>query len=337
MALSRADWPITAALLQFDGVRADGSRAQDAPQSEWLSVFREVADAGFTHVDLTDGWVRAGDLDSARLEELKAAYMEAGLEAPAISAIRRSVIDAEHGDENLAYSHRTLDAAAQLGVGVVSFGLHQALTPEQQHQLWFWTVDGHKDPEGDKAMWSKAVDRLTELGRHAADLGIVMTLEMYEDTYLGTGDSAVQLVRDIGLYNVGLNPDIGNLVRLHRPIESWRELLHKVLPYTNYWHVKNYFRDEDPERGTYVALPAPMELGIINYRQAVKEAISFGFQGMFCTEHYGGDGLSVSATNRDYLRRILPESSDYDVPASLVAQNAGDVAAHVAGTSNAAS
>jgi len=24
-----------------------------------------------------------------------------------------------------------------------------------------------------------------------------------------------------------------------------------------------------------------------------------------CVEHYGGDGLSVSASNRDYLRRIL--------------------------------
>jgi sugar phosphate isomerase/epimerase len=336
MALSRTDWPITAALLQFDGVRADGTRAQDAPQSEWAQVFSEVAGAGFSHVDLTDGWVRPGDLEPARLDELKAAYTGAGLEAPAISAIRRSVIDAEHGDQNLAYSHRTLDAAAHLGVGVVSFGLHQALTPEQQRQLWFWAVEGHKDPEGDRAMWAKAVDRLAELGRHAAELGIVMTLEMYEETYLGTGDSAVQLVRDIGLYNVGLNPDIGNLVRLHRPIESWRELLHKVLPYTNYWHVKNYFRDEDPARGTVVALPAPMELGIINYRQAVQEAISFGFQGMFCTEHYGGDGLSVSATNREYLRRILPETGDYDVPASLVAQRPADIAQHVTSALGAA-
>ena len=36
-------------------------------------------------------------------------------------------------------------------------------------------------------------------------------------------------------------------------------------------------------------------------------AIDSGFRGAFCTEHYGGDGLSVSATNREYLRRILPK------------------------------
>jgi len=32
------------------------------------------------------------------------------------------------------------DAAARLGIKVVSFGLHQALTPEQKKQLWFWTT-----------------------------------------------------------------------------------------------------------------------------------------------------------------------------------------------------
>ena len=131
---------------------------------------------------------------------------------------------------------------------------------------------------------------------------------MYEDTYLGTADSSVQLVQDIGLANVGLNPDLGNLIRLHRPIEDWREMVAKTLPYSNYWHMKNYIRDEDVARDTYVAMPAPMESGLINYREAFKVALSVGFQGILCTEHYGGDGLSVTASNQDYLRRhVLPE------------------------------
>jgi sugar phosphate isomerase/epimerase len=330
MPFSRADWPIAAALLPFPGVAADGAPEQDAPGARWLDVFTEVADAGFELVDLTDSWVRPGDLDEARLVELKAAYTEAGLRAPAISVIRRSVIHARDGLDNLAYSHRTLDAAAALGVEVVSFGLHQELTSRQREQLWFWTVEGHRDPVDDAATWDLAVSRLRELGRHAAELGILVSLEMYEDTYLGTGDLAVRLVEDIGLDTVGLNPDIGNLVRLHRPVEDWRELLRKVLPYTNYWHVKNYFRDEDVARGLYVALPAPLELGVINYRQAIREAVSAGFQGVLCTEHYGGDGLSVSATNREYLRRVLPASPDYEPPRSRVAQRASAVDTAVA-------
>ncbi len=321
MSYTAENWPITAALLQFPGTRADGTTAQDAPASEWQQVFEEVADAGFVNADLTDSWVRPGDLSPARLDDLQAAAANAGIGLPAISAIRRSVIEEGNWEDNLAYTHRTLDAAAHLGCEVVSIGLHQALTTAQREQLWFWTVGGHKDPVGDRDTWNNAVTRIREVGRHAADLGLLVSLEMYEDTYLGTADSSVQLVQDVALPNVGLNPDIGNLIRLHRPIEDWREMLHKTLPYANYWHVKNYLRDEDLARDHFVAMPAPMESGLISYREAFQFAISVGFQGIVCTEHYGGDGLSVTAANQEYLRRhVLPKRDGYALGASLVAQ-----------------
>lgn len=320
MVYTADTWPITAALLQFPHQGADGVTMQEAEPSVWEGVFREVQDAGFDNVDFFDSWLRPGDLSSQRLDELKLAADNVGIGAPAISAIRRSVIDEQDWEANLAYSHRTLEAAAQLGCEVVSFGLHQPLTPEQKKQLWFWTVEGHKDPQ-DPEVWQKAVDRLRELGNHAADLGLLMSLEMYEDTYVGTGDSAVRLIEDIGLPNVGLNPDLGNLVRLHRPIEPVQELIAKTMPYANYWHVKNYTRDENLARNQFVAMPAPLEFGVISYREAFRTAIAHGFQGIICTEHYGGDGLSVSATNQEYLRKkILPKTEDYTLGTSLVAQ-----------------
>jgi sugar phosphate isomerase/epimerase len=323
--LTAQTWPITAALLQAPAT-IRGVAAQDAPIEGWVDVFREVADAGFADVDLTDSWVRPGDLEPTRRAELVQAASEAGLRAPVITAIRRSVIDDAHWEANLAYGHRTIDAAADMGIHTVSFGLHQALTPQQQAQLWFWTVPGHKDPENDPATWASAVERLRELGRHAADVGVILSLELYEDTYLGTGASAVRLVEDIGLRNVGINPDVGNLIRLHRPVEDWRDIFRAVLPYTNYWHVKNYSRDENTAAGRYVTVPASLESGLINYREAVREAIAAGFQGIICCEHYGGDGLGVSASNQRYLReQILPKSPDYTPGTSRVAQDASEL------------
>ncbi len=101
-------------------------------------------------------------------------------------------------------------------------------------------------------------------------------------------------------------PDIGNLIRAQKPVESWEHLVALTVPLANYWHVKNYFRAEHPATGVVLTHPAPLESATINYRAAIDYAIAHGYQGAFVVEHYGGDGLSVGATNRDYLRRILP-------------------------------
>ncbi|HEX8509619.1 MAG TPA: sugar phosphate isomerase/epimerase family protein [Propionibacteriaceae bacterium] len=303
--MTQSDWPIAAAMINFVGPLPDGTPVQDAPPEAWLDPLQQVADEGFTLVDPTDSWLRLADLSPDRLAAFGELLMSVGLGIGGISTARRSVIDAARGEEYLDYSHRLIDTAAQLGVADVSFGLFQDLTPEQKRALWFWTVDGYTDSE-DPEIWQLAVSRFQELGRHAAEVDVHISLEMYEDTYLGTADSSVRFLTDIGSDHVWLNPDIGNLQRLHRPVEHWQAMIEKTVPHARYWHVKNYFRTEDATTGAIVTAPAPLELGIINYRMAVRLAIASGFQGTFLCEHYGGDGLSVCGTNRAYLERILP-------------------------------
>jgi sugar phosphate isomerase/epimerase len=303
--LTRTNWPIAAAMIPFPPTLPDGTSVQDQSVEGWAATLQEVVDAGFTELDPTDSWLRVADLTPARQDEFFALATAMHLTIPAISTSRRSVIDPVHGDEYLRYSHRVIDAAASCGAKVVSFGFFGPFTPAQKAVLWFWTADGVRNPD-DPAERAKAVARIRELGRHAAEAGIDVVLEMYEDTYVGTADDAVRFVTDVDLSNVGLNPDIGNLIRLHRPVEDWLSMIEKTLPYTKYWHVKNYYRMEDPASKTIMTCPAPMALGLINYRVAVKRAIDCGFRGAFLLEHYGGDGLTVCAMNREYLRTILP-------------------------------
>jgi len=319
--LSATDWPIAAAMLSLGDAHPSAGGPSSAVVDRWLEDLTEVSDVGFTDVDLTDSWVRFGELDQPGVSALKESLASTGLRAASLSAIRRSVIDERHGDEHLAYAHRTIDVAAELGVSVVSFGLHRALTPRQREALWFWTVEGHRDPLLDESAWQLAVSRFRELGRHAGEAGLLLSLELYEHTFLGTAASAVHLVEEIGLDVVGLNPDIGNLIRLHQPVEDWHAIAEATMPYANFWHVKNYARDEDASAGLYSTVPTSLELGLIDYRAAVKIAIRSGFQGVICVEHYGGDGLSVSATNRDYLRqRVLPRR-EYALGRSRVRQS----------------
>ncbi|MCD1269035.1 TIM barrel protein [Microbacterium sp. MEC084] len=304
---TRDGWPIATCLHGFPVVGKDGTALHDAAAEVWDDMFEQIEDVGFTLAELADSHVRPADLEPSRRDELLSIAASHGVRLPSVHLQRRSVIWPGREEENLAYAHRTIDAAAEWGMEVFSTGLHQPFTEAQRKALWFWTAQGPKDPD-DPEVWNAAVTRLRELGRHAAEVGLQMSLEMYEDTYVGTADSAVRLIEDIGLDNVGLNPDIGNLIRLHREIEDWREMFAKTLPYANYWHVKNYTRDEAGDGSWATSVPTSMELGLINYRQVVRDAVALGFRGIFLMEQYGGDSLGVCATNQRYLRTLLPKT-----------------------------
>jgi sugar phosphate isomerase/epimerase len=183
-------------------------------------------------------------------------------------------------------------------------GLHEPLSAEQNKAVWFWLAPSAKNPS-DPDMWKLAVNRFRELGIHAAEVGVSISLEIYEDTYLGTSESAYQLISDIGLQNVGVNPDLGNIVRLHRPVEDWREAFERLLPISNYWHLKNYSRDYDPVTNSYFTAPTTLALGYIDFRWAIEKALSYGYDAPLCVEQYGGDTLSVAAENQAYIRRII--------------------------------
>ena len=308
-AYTAETWPIAAAMLPFGSVDSHGGPIHDAEPEEWAKHLRVVARRGFTEVDPTDTWVRVADLTPGRLSDFRGVLSDNGLTIPAISTSRRSVMDPTNAEENLAYSHRLLDVAAELGVPLVSFGFFQDLTPGQKEALWFWLVDGWRDDEAPEAR-SRAASLIRELAEHAHGNGQQITLEMYEDTYVGSADGAISFLEEVGHEACGLNPDIGNFVRLHRPLEPVQDMFDKLLPYTNYWHVKNYLRDEDPATGQVTTFPVPLHFGLINYRAAISQAIGLGFKGAFLCEHYGSDAITVIGQNRAYLREILADALD---------------------------
>ncbi|WP_100343586.1 sugar phosphate isomerase/epimerase family protein [Compostimonas suwonensis] len=299
------DLPITASMNGAPRVTRDGRPMQEATPQEWSAVFEEISAEGFEHVELSDGWITPAELTPERRAELRAVIADAGLALPSLHIQRVSVIEPGRGERNLAYGHASIDVAAEFGARTYNTGLHRPLLPAQQQALWFWTAQGPVDPVDDRDAWDLAVRRIRELGEHAGSVGMDLSLELYEDTYLGTADSAVRFVQDVGLDNVGLNPDVGNLIRLHRPVEDWRELYATTLPYANYWHAKNYQRDEADDGTWFSAIPATARDGIIDYREVIALAISLGYRGAIVCEHYGGDVLSVSAENASYFRRMI--------------------------------
>lgn len=298
-------WPIAANMLSFGSTAADGTPNVDAPAESWRGQLQQVADLGFADVDPTDAWLSIGEMTDARFAELLVVLKEVGLAVPSVSTTRRSVVDAARGEDYLRFGHTIIDRAPALGAEVVNFGFMQALTPAQEKALWFWLAEGHHDDLADAENRDLAVRRIRELADHAAEVGVQISLEMYEDTYIGTPDLAVRFLEDVDRDNVGLNPDLGNLVRLHREIEDIPTMFAKVLPHTNFWHIKNYTRDVDLATGAYATHPTPLVQGVVNYRVMIRQALELGFDGVFVCEHYGSDSLGVAALNREYIRGVL--------------------------------
>ncbi|WP_210254818.1 sugar phosphate isomerase/epimerase [Methylocapsa sp. S129] len=303
------DWPIGAAMLQFPGVTADGTPMRQAGPDRWLRDLGTIAAEGFKSVEVPSAWLPIGDMTANEHDALKAVLRETRLNICATSVVRRSIIDPQEAADNLAATHRAIDAAVAVGSPLVCLGLHEPLTQEQMAVTWFWTVPGARTPDS-RDVWKLAASRYRELADHAAQVGVAISLELYEGTYLGAADSAVAFLEEIGRPNVGLNPDLGNLVRAPEEIEPWEAMAVKTLPHANYWHVKNYSRVENPSAGLYMTSPSPMVSGLIDYRKLVAFAIANGFRGAFLCENYGGDGLSVSAENRRYLLHLLSTMSD---------------------------
>lgn len=295
-------WPIAVNMLSFGGALRDGTPTQDAPAEVWDDAMKQVTDLGVTAIDPTDAWMPLAIMSEQRIGEFEDVLKANGLTIPSISMTRSSVVDKDKGDYYLDFAHKTIDLAPRFGASVVNIGFMQAVTPAQADAIWFWLEDGHHD---DPALRDKAVERTQELADHAQRNGIQLSLEMYEDTYVGTPEEAVQFVKDVDRPNCGINPDLGNLVRLHRPMPHPNEMFEIVLPYSNFWHIKNYTRDFDPATGAYATAPMPLEFGYINYRQVIRRALELGYSGPFCCEHYGSDSLGVCARNVTYIRQVL--------------------------------
>jgi len=297
-------WPIAGAMLQFPGMTGRGVSVRAAGPERWRSDLSLVAVEGFRAVEIPSAWLPFGEMSAAELDELKAVLREVNLDLCATAIVRRSFVDRSDGVANLAATHRAIDATAALGAPLICLSLHGPLRPEQRKIAWFWTVAGETSADAHVA-WDVAVARSRELADHAREVGVEVSFELYEGTYLGTADGALRFLADIDRDNVGLNPDLGNLIRMQQPIEPWESMAVKTLPFANYWHVKNYARAENPDAGIYLTSPTSLAAGLIDYRRAIAFAIAHGFRGPFLCENYGGDGLSVSAENMRYLARLL--------------------------------
>lgn len=259
--------------------------------------------SGSDLVDITDTWLPVAELGDGDIAALGSALSDVGMQAVGVSLVRHSVIDPNSAAANLVHTHRAVDVAVALGAPVVSIGFHEPL-PVRARTVPFWSFE---TPLGER---EDPVPIVRDIARAAAARQVAIALELYEGGPLGSGRLAVDMVKRVGEVNVGINLDVGNLYR--SPLsdgETWLECVETALPFTNFWHVKNYRRVHQHPGGGFVgAVAATLGDGDIDYRRCLVVARTAGYDGPIIVEHYGGDGIEAQRVGIAYLKGIVRDT-----------------------------
>jgi len=126
------------------------------------------------------------------------------------------------------------------------------------------------------AAWTEAV---RALGREAAEAGVDIAIESHGGTFATTLARTVKIVEDIGLANVGVLMDYGNVYE-HGP--RGREAVRFVAPYLKHIHMKDKRVDESgAARGEGLDFGA----GNIGWPDVLSELAAVGYDGYVSDEY----------------------------------------------------
>lgn len=169
-------------------------------------------------------------------------------------------------------------------------------------------------PEGGSRLaqevdYERAAEHLRRLGSLARGLGITVALEVYHGSIADNSGSMLHLLDLIGLDNVGVNPDLGNITGYGDPPDETNEAAILALaPRATYWHCKGLRRIVIPGLGKVIRQRCAMPDGDIDHRFAMAAMLDAGYDGFVAVEGVReGDPLELDGRGAAYLRRLLGE------------------------------
>jgi sugar phosphate isomerase/epimerase len=148
-----------------------------------------------------------------------------------------------------------------------------------------------------------------DLARMASDVGVDISIEVHQHSIVDNSWSALHLLELIDQPNVGINPDLGNILWTYDvPEETSEQAITALAPRAKYWHCKNLRRVYIPENKHTIFLRVPLPDGEIDYRFAISAMVSAGYQGYLAVEGLQlGDQITGDGRSIDYVKQILSE------------------------------
>jgi sugar phosphate isomerase/epimerase len=268
-------WSLATIALVPRGGTAYADRAERGRVFEW------AAGAGFAGVEVSPHWLDIVGLQQSEMQQVRDEALAVGLAVAGVNINRCILTRHRRAQEHLALLHRAVEAANWLQAPLVTLSLSMPLGsgPAVVRGCDFLEIER-----------KETADCLGRLAEYAGERDIQLSLELHDDGMLDTAGLCLDMVSRVRAENVGVNPDLGNLVRSTVDAD-WRETLQWLAPHANNWHVKNYRQGR----------PSPVWDGDIDYVAAFQIMRAAGYDGWVSIESYFDEVLDLQTRSLAYL------------------------------------
>src|SRR5262245_32546561 len=269
-----------------------------------------VREAGFEAVEMQ---AARSDRTEQEVRDRGARFRDAGLPVAAVRAGGHSgaVAHPRVGAQARAIMRAAVDYAAWVGSGILNV---TCSTPPHSPGMPGAARQGERVAQGasryaTEADFVETARRLREVAVLAQDRGLVMTVEVHQGSLVDNSWSALHMLELIDMPNVGVNPDLANMLReFDQPEETCEAAIVALAPKTRYWHVKNMKRVVIPDLNRTVLLKVALDDGDIDFRFAISAVAAAGYDGYVAVEGaITGDQLTQDARSAAYARQLISQ------------------------------
>ena len=270
-----------------------------------------VREGGFEGTEIPAGGWLANKADEQTARELGAELRDAGLPAVCVRG-GGPIAHPQQGAKVRERMRSVIDFAAWIGASVVNTTI---VTPATLPNGPGSERRGERTSQGasryaSEADFVEAAKQLREVGQRAADKGLDVSIEIHQGSIADNSWSGLRLVELIGLPNVGVNPDLGNIFwHFEEPEETSEAAIVAMAPKAKYWHCKSLKKVHYPQLEKAIFLRVPLDIGDIDYRFAVSAMVDAGYQGYMAIEGANsGDQLTQDIRSAKYARGLIEQA-----------------------------
>ncbi len=282
-----------------------------APIETRRRFFSFAREQGADGVEVEETWLPFWQMSESDLRAFRDELTGYNLVAGALKVGGNNLCHPKVRDQNLDRLLRSVEIASWLNTEVISSSLpgpaelYEASDNDRIGAARSYGSSRDASPED----FEQTARRLQQVADHAAKYGLKFAIEIHQNSIADNSSATLRLVEMTDRPNVGINPDLGNVLWTYNiPEESWADTIRNTASKMVFWHMKNMRRVYLPEANRAVFIRTNVPSGEIDYRYAIEIAHAAGFRGFISIEGGAGntgDEFYNSAVSIGYVRSII--------------------------------